>query len=101
MKNKFFAAITSLLLTCVMCGICSVNVASASLASDNMAVYYFTDSAPTLCEDYFGAEYVHNALHDNANVCDALYRRSENQTFFRNGIARVGIGARFDFNRTV
>ena len=52
MKNNFFAAITSLLLTCVMCGICSVNVASASLASDNMAVYYFTDSAPTLCEDY-------------------------------------------------
>lgn len=57
MKNKFFAAITSLLLTCVMCGICSVNVASASLASDsrygcNMSVYYFADSAPTLCEDY-------------------------------------------------
>lgn len=35
-----------------------------------------------MCADYFGAEYVHNALHDNANVCDALYRRSENQTFF-------------------
>lgn len=74
MKNKFFAAITSLLLTCVMCGICSVNVASASLASDsryacNMAVYYFADSAPTLCEDYLYGRF---GPHDGVDF-DIIY----------------------------